>query len=78
MPTGHPWTPATITAVQSTSVLRELGSVGALSLAAASVVRFAHDHSVAETPLEDSANPRVELESRAYPRKIRAPAKRPR
>jgi hypothetical protein len=65
MPTGHPWTHATIPAVQSASVLRELGLVGALSLATASVVKFAHHRAAAEAPVEDSANPRFELNPRA-------------
>jgi hypothetical protein len=65
MPTSHPWTPATITAVQSASILRELGLVGALSLATASVVRHAHHRAVAKAPVEDSANPRIKPKPRA-------------
>jgi hypothetical protein len=55
MPTSHPWTAATITAVQSAPVLRDLGLVGALSLVAAPVVKLAHDHAVAEAPVEDTS-----------------------
>ena len=50
MPTCTTCHPATITAVQSASVVRELGFAGALSIAAASVLRIGHKRTVADAP----------------------------
>ena len=55
MPAGPPpWTLATSTTIHTASAVRDLGLVGALSLAAGSVVKFGHDRVAANTSAEDS------------------------
>jgi hypothetical protein len=58
------WHPATITTIHSASTLRDLGLVGALSLAAASAVRLGHDRAAAETTAADP--PHVGSGTRRY------------
>jgi hypothetical protein len=48
------WHPATITAVHSATAVRDLGLVGALSLAAAFAAGFGHDRAAARTTAVDA------------------------
>jgi hypothetical protein len=60
MPTCTTCHPAAITAVQSASVVREIGIAGVLSMAAATVLRSRYKRAVADPPAAGSARQRPE------------------
>ena len=65
MPTNPPvWHQAAVTTVQISSAVRELGAVGAVSLAAASVVRSGRDRAAGEIAV-DSADRHIDESHRA-------------